>query len=60
MPESKPKVTYAHCQIFTNLPGMSCPLCGTTLTPNVGHACSKPEADKPPVVKRVRRKNAGK
>jgi len=45
------KMTYAHCFIRTNLPGMTCPLCRVALQPNVGHACAKSED-----VKRIKKK----
>jgi hypothetical protein len=36
-------ITYAHCQIFTDQAGVTCPVCGIAVQPNVGHACSTAE-----------------
>ncbi len=40
------RISYGECRMFTNLSGMSCPMCGEEITPNVGHVCSS-EANPP-------------
>lgn len=53
----KGQVTYAHCEIVTNVPGLSCPLCGTAVRPGrAGHVCARtaPTAGRSPQGKRRR------
>lgn len=47
----------AHCRMFTNLPGQTCPLCQTAITPNVGHSCSIADSPKPPAKSRGKGKS---
>jgi hypothetical protein len=41
----------SRCRVFTNMAGITCPLCGLTVQPNVEHRCSRgaPESRKPSV-----------
>lgn len=38
---------YGQAQIYTNLPGMICPLCQKPVEPNVGHYCEVREKPTP-------------
>lgn len=50
----------ASCYIFTDSPGMVCPLCGLDVKPNVGHACNRKAPAKGRAVQvRGRRANDG-